>query len=187
MSAILVSDHKRILKQIKRFYLVAMIFIAVLSFVLSPMFVNAPTPDRRTIVLEALRGTPLTVGQALSISEILSKQNTVPVPLLLAIIDVESQGFFHATSHKNCKGLFQLSESVWIIYAKNTDFKNPSHAFNPELNAMIAIQYLNDLFSMYRNWDKVLQHYFCGNPENRSKEVTQYVKNVQVKIKQYGG
>jgi hypothetical protein len=49
----------------------------------------------------------------------------------------------------------------------------------------VGIKYLSDLFNQYGSWEKVLRHYACGNPENKSHEINKYVKAVLTKAKVY--
>jgi hypothetical protein len=189
VSVILFSDHKKILKnQMKRLRLVYgsfMVLVVVLAFGLSPVLSDAPIRDFKMEILESLRDKPLTINQSLDTAEIISNQKAIPIPLLLALISVESEGVFYAHSKKNCKGLLQLSPVVWKAYMGDTVFKNHSHAYDPVLNIQIGTLYLGDLFLQYNDWSKALVHFYCGDGNNQTKDALRYVGKVLTKAKEY--
>lgn len=189
---ILLSEHQKILKnQMKRmrlFYGSFMALVMVLPLVLSPMLSDAPVPDRRSIILEALKTKPLTIGQALSISEIIIEQSSiVPIPLLLAVIQVESEFKPFSVSNKGARGLMQIRRIIFDEYVKGMGLTFKEQGFDPCLNVRIGIQYLGDLFLQYNDWNKALVHFYSGSGNNRTTDTLRYVKSVQNKIKQYGG
>ncbi len=104
-----------------------------------------------------------------------SKAVDVPVELVYAVINAESEGNPRARSIANCRGLMQVSEEVWKIFMKG---KSWDLAYDPEENLRCGIQYLGDLYKMYVSWEKVLRHYHSGNPNSKRPVTNQYVKKV---------
>jgi len=184
MSVILLENHQRILRQVKqgcfRFNVIVAILALTLALILSAIPSNETPIDPQSQILQTLRNKPLTIGQALDVGQVILEQGRasgVPISLILAVIDTESEFKPWATSRTNARGLMQLSPEVWRIYMGATDLRDHRNAYDPTLNARIGIQYLGDLYQAYGDWNRTLRHYYCGNP-NPSKQADRYVKVV---------
>jgi soluble lytic murein transglycosylase-like protein len=158
-----------------------------LAFCFSPLTSNETLPDPQSQILQALKNKPLTVGQALDVTDVILEQSMasdVPIPLILAVIDTESEFKMWATSRTNAKGLMQLSPEVWRIYMGATDLKDHRNAYDPTLNIRIGTQYLGDLYQIYGDWPAVLRHYFTGS-NTRTKATEKYIKAVLSRMERY--
>jgi soluble lytic murein transglycosylase-like protein len=184
MAVILKSDHEKILQQVK--HRARWLNIAIIAIALGLVFVFSSMPSHevqfselRGKIFRILRTKPLTIGQALDISQVITDQKEIPASLILAIIDTESDFRIRVKSRRSCIGLMQLSPEVWKIFMGKTEFKDRRFSYDPVLNVKVGIQYLQDLFIMYdMDLEKVLKHYYTGRGDIKSKRANRYVRNV---------
>jgi|CXWL01.1.fsa_nt_gi soluble lytic murein transglycosylase-like protein len=103
--------------------------------------------ERRERVLATL---PLTRPAA--------KKWGIPLPILLAVLDVESHGWPHAKSPVGAMGYMQLMPSTAKTYVP--EGVDP---YNPEANINGGAHLLHDLFLKYQgDWLAVFTHYNAG-------------------------
>lgn len=197
-TVILKSDHLRVIKQIKRralrFHLLGALLLAVLLFSgyiynLGGKIIIASYQtlkhERDSILLkqdllQILRKKPLTLSNALDIMEAVSTQKAVPIPIILGILEQESNFDPRAISPKGARGQGQLMPIVWKTYGNGTNVHDPLS------NITASIGYLTDLKRIYReDWPKILRVYNGGPPNVNNKELDGYVRSVLAKAKLY--
>lgn len=181
---------KRIRRRARRFSILVGIVAFTLALVLSPLIstesINDKTYQKVRILDTVLRDKILSVGEAVSIANILIEKTgpTVPLPLVLAIIEVESQFTITCQSFRGCRGLMQLSPVVLKIYLGDTAFKDFKNAYNPVLNLTVGIRYLEDLYKAFDgDLDKILRHYHSGDSTAKASGI--YVKTVLKRAEVY--
>lgn len=117
----------------------------------------------RRALLEVLRNRPLTVGQALSIADVVideSKTSKIPVHMILGIMDLESGFKSEAVSSEGARGLMQIMPEKWKEYVSSVDLQTSNARHDPALNVRVGIRYLGDLAQQHDgNWEKVLKKY----------------------------
>jgi soluble lytic murein transglycosylase-like protein len=188
------KDHKMTVRRVHWFYLKVVVFLIVL-FVASlyiPMHYKFEGDVLSSVVetfrseymvikikeemLSLLRTKPLTVAQALDISEAVLKQQNVPVPIVLAVIKQESQFTTTAVSNKGAKGLMQIMPNTWKIFT-NADYKQ---VHDPIQNIDVGTRFLADLYKQYGDWRMVFRAYFAG-PENAKNPKYDWYANAVLK------
>jgi soluble lytic murein transglycosylase-like protein len=193
MAVILQSDHEKIFQPVKHRARWSNIARIVIALGLVFMFSSMPShevqfSDLRKKIFRILRTKPLTLGQALDISQAIADQKEIPASLILAIIDTESDFRIKIKSRKSCRGLMQLSPQVWKIFMGKTEFKDLRFSYDPILNVKVGIRYLQDLFIMYdMDLEKALKHYYTGRGNIKSKNANRYVRNVMDRAKAFEG
>ncbi len=103
-----------------------------------------------------------------------SEKYDVDPYLVLAIMKVESNFEPDAISHKNARGLMQISEKTGEWGAEKLKLQDYSseRLFEPETNIDIGCWYLSVLYKEFSNTDLVLAAYNGG-----SGNVAQWLKN----------
>lgn len=104
-----------------------------------------------------------------------SLENNVDPYLVFAIIKAESSFNPYAVSHKNARGLMQISEITGKWGAKSLGLKNytPESLYEPETNIKIGCWYLSVLMKEFdNNLDLVIAAYNGG-----SGNVNEWLKN----------
>jgi soluble lytic murein transglycosylase-like protein len=187
-------DHKTMVRRVHWFYLKVMALLIVL-FVASlylPMHYRFERDVLTSVVetfrseyvvvkakgemLNLLRTKPLTVAQALDISDAVLQQKNVPVPIVLAVIKQESQFTTTAVSNKGAKGLMQIMPGTWKIFTK-ADYKQ---VHDPIQNIDVGTRFLADLHKQYGDWRMVFRAYFAG-PENAKNPKYDWYANAVLK------
>jgi soluble lytic murein transglycosylase-like protein len=130
----------------------------------------------RQEMLSLLRTKPLTVSQALDISETVLRQQNVPVPVVLAVIKQESQFTTAAVSYKGARGLMQIMPDTWKIFTK-ADYKQ---VHDPIQNIDVGTRFLADLYKQFGDWKMVFRAYFAG-PENAKNTKYDWYANAVLK------
>jgi soluble lytic murein transglycosylase-like protein len=202
MSVILKEDHERIVRKVKKrangVCLVAGIMVVlVLVFpwvwkiqgdLIKSSYVvvrqHLVELKSRYVLLEILRTKPLSVGQALEVSDVVmeeSKANSVPIHLILSLMDMESEFKPEATSSVGARGLMQVMPATWNLYVAEPSLRTLAARHNPALNVRVAIRYLGDLIKEHKDMKKVLKEY--GGYVSKSPDG--YVKAVMVKAEIY--
>jgi soluble lytic murein transglycosylase-like protein len=187
-------DHKATVRRIHGFYLklmVVMVFVFVgslyipihykferdvLSSVVETFRSEYLATKAKQEMMSLLRAKPLTVSQALDISDAVLHQRNVPVPVVLAVIKQESQFTTAAVSYKGAKGLMQIMPDTWKIFTK-ADYKN---VHDPIQNIDVGTRFLADLYRQYGDWRMVFRAYFAG-PENAKNSKFDWYANAVLK------
>ena len=188
------KDHKMTVRRVHRFYLKVMAFLIVL--LVAALYIPVHYKFERDVLtsvvetfrseyfvvkakeemLSILRTKPLTVAQALDISEAVLKQQNVPVPIVLAVIKQESQFTTTAVSNKGAKGLMQIMPNTWKIFSK-ADYKQ---VHDPIQNIDVGTRFLADLYRQFGDWRMVFRAYFAG-PENAKNPKYDWYANAVLK------
>lgn len=107
----------------------------------------------------------------------------VPLPIILAVIEVESKWDPKAKSKKKCKGLMQLARRT----AKNlADKLGMAHhdVFDPAHNLLLGVAFLQELITQNKgNWLRALTVYNMGwgNFVSQGRKVSGYARLVAKK------
>lgn len=130
-------------------------------------------------LLQVLRKRPLTISNALDILEAVSNQGTIPIPIILGILEQESQFDPKAVSSKGAKGVGQLMPLVWKHYGNGTNVHDSLS------NITASIAYLTDLYKQFGSWEKTLRSYAAGPDHAADKRIDWYSRSVMAKAKVY--
>jgi len=190
MTVLLRNDHDKIVKNLKRRHrIIHLLGVLVTVGILAAGWIY--NLDRRIILasyqtikmerdsillkhelLQVLRKRPLTLSNALDILEAVSNQRAIPIPIILGIIEQESQFDPKAVSPKGARGISQLMPIVWKHYGNGTSI----HDFLSNITASIA--YLTDLRGRFGDWSMVLRAYVAGPSRAGDKEIDWYSRAV---------
>jgi soluble lytic murein transglycosylase-like protein len=197
MSVILTSDHLRIVRQLKRrailvhlcgVLLVAGLFLIGWAHDLDRRIILASyetiRSERDLIILkqellQVLRKRPLTIGAAIDIMEAVSNQRSIPVPIILAILEQESQFDPKAVSPKGARGNGQLMPIVWKQYGNGTNIHDPLS------NITASISYLSDLYKQFGTWKRTFRAYYAGPEHADDKRMDGYANAVLKRAQRY--
>ena len=82
---------------------------------------------------------------------------------LLSFVEIESQFNPKAISYKNAIGLMQIKKSTaeWIVKKYGLKIKN-INLFNPDLNLLLGVLYLNFLWELFGDEEKMIMAYNMG-------------------------
>jgi hypothetical protein len=196
MSCMAAEDHEQIIRRVNLFHVkihLFWVFLLVFAFYLPYHFrvqrdllqdtvhtfqMEYSSIRMRHQMLDLLRTRPLTVGQAMDIADAVVQQNQVPVEVVFAVMQQESEFTPTAVSKKGARGLMQVMPVVWKNYSL-PHFKNIT---DPVQNVHVGTLYLADLFQQFGDWKAVFRAYYAG-PENHSnKEYDWYANAVLKKI-----
>ncbi len=187
-------DHKATVRRVHWFYLkvlallilllVALLYLPrhykferdVLTSVVETLRSQYSEVKAKEEMLNLLRTKPLTVAQALDISDAVLKQQNVPVPIVLAVIKQESQFTTIAVSNKGARGLMQIMPSTWKSFTR-MDYKQ---VYDPIQNIDVGTRFLADLHKQYGDWRMVFRAYFAG-PENANNSKYDWYANAVLK------
>jgi soluble lytic murein transglycosylase-like protein len=102
-----------------------------------------------------LRNKGYSFGQGLDIVEAILKRSQelgLPVALIMAVIDQESEFYPHARSHKGAQGLMQIMPLMWDEYVAKLNLKVDRRAIaDPFMNITVGCQILKDLYDGYKH------------------------------------
>jgi len=132
-------------------------------------------------MLEMLRTRPLTIGQAMDITDAVILQKKVPVEVVFAVMQQERGFAPEAVSRKGAKGLMQVMPVTWKNYSL-PHFKNVS---DPVQNVHVGTLYLADLFDQFGDWKAVFRAYYAGPQNYNNKNYDWYANAVVKKIADY--
>jgi len=148
-----------------------------------------------------LRTKGYSLGQGLDIAEAIvkrSKELGVPLALIMAVIDQESEFYPNARSDKGAQGLMQIMPLKWDQYVTKLNWKVDRRAMtDPFMNITVGCQILKDLYDSYRHikddkvrMAKVLTDYNNGekstDPDLKyAVEVSQKYDEYQKKLRKY--
>ena len=189
MSCISTDDHDRIVRRINfwhvNFHIIAAVLLALSIYLpyhlkVEHDFLQAEYSSIkiRHQMLEMLKTRPLTIGQALDITDAVIQQNRVPVEVVFAIMRQESEFAPKAVSQKGAKGLMQVMPITWRSYSQ-PHFKNVT---DPVQNVRVGTLYLADLFDQFGDWKAVFRAYYAGPQNYSNKNYDWYANAVMKKI-----
>lgn len=194
MSVILIDKHHKVIKRLKRKFLIinALWFIVVLALFFSPYILNLQkillteaysimksefdSILQRQELLSILRSKSFTVGQALDVVDVVMTQKQVPVSIVLAVISQESEFKPGAISAKGARGLMQVMPSTFTNYSANPLLAQQHQIQDPVLNMRAGISFLGDMYRIYGDWKKALRAYQAG-PDNANNKVYDWYAN----------
>jgi soluble lytic murein transglycosylase-like protein len=141
-----------------------------------------------------LRTKGYSLGQGLDIAEAIvkrSKELEVPMALIMAVIDQESEFYPNAKSDKGAQGLMQIMPLKWDQYVTKLNWKVERRAMaDPFMNITVGCQILKDLYDSYRHikddkvrMAKVLTDY--NNGEKSMDPDLKYAAEVSQKYHEY--
>lgn len=102
-----------------------------------------------------LRNKGYSLGQGLDIVEAIAKRSRelrLPLALIMAVIDQESEFYPNAKSDKGAQGLMQIMPLKWDEYVVKLNLTVDRRAMtDPFLNITIGCQILKDLYDAYKH------------------------------------
>jgi soluble lytic murein transglycosylase-like protein len=110
------------------------------------------TKDR---VYGILRTKGYSLGQGLDIAEAIvkrSKELRLPLALIMAVIDQESEFYPNARSDKGAQGLMQIMPLKWDEYVAKLNLEVDRRAMtDPFMNITVGCQILKDFYDSYKH------------------------------------
>jgi len=102
-----------------------------------------------------LRTKGYSLGQGIDIVEAIvkkSKDLELPLSLIMAVIDQESEFYPNARSHKGAQGLMQIMPFTWDEYVVKLNLAVDRRAMtDPFMNIMVGCQILKDFYDQYNH------------------------------------
>ena len=192
MSCMAAEDHDRIVRRVNlwhvKFHLIWAVLLALaiylpyhLKLERDLLQVEYSSVKMKYRMLEMLRTRPLTIGQAMEITNAVIQQNKIPVEVVFAIMRQESEFTPEAVSKKGAKGLMQVMPITWKSYSL-PHFKNVT---DPVQNVHVGTLYLADLFEQFGDWKAVFRAYYAGPQNYNNKNYDWYANAVVKKIGDY--
>jgi soluble lytic murein transglycosylase-like protein len=192
MSCMAAEDHDRIVRRVNfwhvNFHIIWAVLLALaiylpyhLKLERDLLQVEYSSVKMRHRMLEMLRTRPLTIGQAMDLTDAVIQQNKVPVEVVFAIMRQESEFTPEAVSKKGAKGLMQVMPITWKSYSL-PHFKNVT---DPVQNVHVGTLYLADLFEQFGDWKAVFRAYYAGPENYNNKNYDWYANAVVKKIADY--
>jgi hypothetical protein len=141
-----------------------------------------------------LRTKGYSLGQGIDIAEGIvkkSKELELPLSLIMAVIDQESQFYPNARSNKGAQGLMQIMPFKWDEYVVKLNLEVDRRAMtDPFMNITVGCQILKDLYNQYARISdrkvrmaKVLTDY--NNGEEAANPNLDYAVQVNRKQEEY--
>ena len=192
MSCMAAEDHDRIVRRVNfwhvNFHIIWAVLLALaiylpyhLKLERDLLQVEYSSVKMRHRMLEMLRTRPLTIGQAMDITDAVIQQNKVPVEVVFAIMRQESEFTPEAVSQKGAKGLMQVMPITWKSYSL-PHFRNVT---DPVQNVHVGTLYFADLFNQFGDWKAVFRAYYAGPQNYNNKNYDWYANAVAKKIADY--
>ena len=102
-----------------------------------------------------LRTKGYSLGQGIDIAEAIvrkSKELELPMPLIVAVIDQESEFYPNARSNKGAQGLMQIMPLKWDEYVVKLNLGVDRRAMtDPFMNITVGCQILKDFYDQYNH------------------------------------
>ncbi len=140
-----------------------------------------------------LRNKGYSLGQGLDIVDAIaktSKELGLPLALIMAVIDQESEFYPNARSDKGAQGLMQIMPLKWDEYVVKLNLRVDRRAMtDPFMNITIGCQILKDLYNAYKHVsdEKVRMATALTDYNNGEKATTPNLKYaVEVSKKEHG-
>jgi soluble lytic murein transglycosylase-like protein len=134
-------------------------------------------------MLKVLRSKPMTVGQAMEIIDVIGNQKGIPISIVLAMVEQESEFHPRAVSHMGARGLTQVMPATLRYYIKDPALLKQIE--RPVVNVTGGLMHLAYLNSKFGAWDKTLRAYYAGEDQANSKEHDWYQKSILRKASKY--
>jgi len=133
--------------------------------------------------LKVLQSKPMTIGQAFEVLDAFASQPDIPISIVLAMIDQESEFFPRAISVKGARGLTQVMPETIKYYIKDAALQKQID--RPSVNVTGGLMHLVYLKSKFGTWDKSLRAYFAGDDQANNKAFDWYPRSVLRKATKY--
>jgi soluble lytic murein transglycosylase-like protein len=165
-----------------------MLNVILLSALLGQMTpIYSPTRVREVVLERAhLLGSPISDMEAdVLAASVINNHRAVPVPLTLAVIEIESKYVRKAKSTKSCKGYMQLSGGTARTIAKRLQL-NAYDTYHARDNILLGTYYLKLLTEEQKgDQAKALTIYNAGwgGYVARKKKISGYAKAVLARAK----
>ena len=141
-----------------------------------------------------LRSKGYSLGQGLDTVEAIvrkSRDLELPLALIMAVIDQESEFYPNARSSKGAQGLMQVMPFKWEEYVLKLDLKVDKRAMtDPLMNITVGCQILKDFYDRHKHIKdpkvrmvKALTDY--NNGENATNPNLKYARQVNRKLEEY--
>ena len=141
-----------------------------------------------------LRSKGYSLGQGLDIVQAVvkkSKDLDLPLALIMAVIDQESEFYPNARSSKGAHGLMQVMPFKWDEYVLKLNLRVDRRAMtDPSMNIMVGCQILKDFYDRYNHIEdtkvrmaRALTDY--NNGENATSPNRKYAVQVNRKMEEY--
>ena len=141
-----------------------------------------------------LRSKGYSLGQGLDIVQAVvekSKDLDLPLALIMAVIDQESEFYPNARSSKGAQGLMQVMPFKWDEYVLKLNLRVDRRAMtDPSMNIMVGCQILKDFYDRYNHIEdtkvrmaRALTDY--NNGENATNPNRKYAVQVNRKLEEY--
>ena len=141
-----------------------------------------------------LRTKGYSLGQGIDIVEAIvrkSKELELPLSLIMAVIDQESEFYPNARSHKGAQGLMQIMPSKWDEYVVKLNLAVDRRAMtDPVMNITVGCQILKDFYDQHNQirdhkvrMAKALTNY--NNGEKAANPNLDYAVQVNHKLDEY--
>lgn len=134
-------------------------------------------------ILKILKSKPITIGQAIEIVDAIANYQDIPISIILAIFEQESDFRPIATSYKGARGLTQVMPSTVKSYIKDPILQKQID--RPSVNVTAGLMHLTYLYKKYGKWDRTLRAYFAGDENADNKIYDWYYKAVLRKADKY--
>jgi len=195
MGIIMIDDHLHILRCVKRKAMkvhVAMGAVIIILLILpflwqlergliieSYQVVRSELKSQtiRLNLLSMIRGRHLTLSQSLDIMDAVTLQDKIPIPIILAIIEQESEFNPRAISNKGAKGLGQLMPAIW-----KSQIRDP---FDCVANVTASLNHLTYLKTQLGDWRRVFRAYVAGEAHANNTGMDWYADSVMKKAEKW--
>ena len=203
MSVILTETHMSVVKKVRRKYRIIVLALClvlclslawnVLSGIHQRLLLEAYSVAKEEYtrvfakhkIVSLLRSKPLTAGQAVDMAEVILEQRAIPLSIVLAILEQESEFNTNAVSIKGARGIMQVMPEIWNAYAGHPLLRGERQMHNPVMNVRVGLLFLGDLYEKYGDWSKVLRAYQAGESNVENREFDWYVNQVMAKAAVY--
>ena len=130
MSVILTETHMSVVKKVRRKYRIIVLALClvlclslawnVLSGIHQRLLLEAYSVAKEEYtrvfakhkIVSLLRSKPLTAGQAVDMAEVILEQRAIPLSIVLAILEQESEFNTNAVSIKGARGIMQVMPEI---------------------------------------------------------------------------
>jgi len=134
-------------------------------------------------LLNVLKSKPMTIGQAMEVIDAVANQRVIPISIVLAMVEQESEFHPRAVSHMGARGLTQVMPATLRYYIKDPALQKQID--RPSVNVTGGLMHLAYLNSQYGTWEKSLRAYFAGEDHVNNKDFDWYQKSVLRKASKY--
>jgi len=198
---ILQETHNQILRKVKIKAMVAMFTMSILLLVMLVFTGHMIDETRRAKaecltwaeetkgllakqeILNVLKSKPMTIGQAMEVIEAVMTQRDIPIRIVLAMIDQESEFSPQAISYRGARGLTQVMPDTIRYYIKDPSLRKQID--RPSVNVTGGLMHLAYLNAKFGTWEKSLRAYVAGEDHVNNRSLDWYPRGVLRKATKY--